>query len=116
MAQGGDAGNGPWQLMGRRLSAVAPRRVWAGVAVRSGRSKEVECGGGGECGRRRQVAEPFPSSFPPQSPPVPASPSSPLSPELCCHEAEEALQLRTPGPRTGFFRCPAGRAPPDVQA
>lgn len=66
----------------------------------------VECGGGGEC-ERRQVAEPFPAPFPGchhLSLPPPS-----LSPELCCHEAGEALQLRTPGPRTGFFRCPSDR-------
>lgn len=33
--------------------------------------------------------------------------ASSLPPELCCHEAGEALQLRTVWPRTGCFLCPA---------
>lgn len=47
---------------------------------------------------------PFPAPSPPQlSPPVPAFC---LPPELCRHEAGEAVQLRTLGPGTGCLFCP----------
>lgn len=57
--------------------------------------------------RCRQVAESSPSSFSPRSCHHLSLPPPSLSPELRCHEAGEALQLRTLGPRTGFLHCPA---------